>query len=427
MNSTNLPSNSGTALVSAPERSGRPAGRRRARHRAARRGRASRCRPSGHRRQRWRRGAGTGEACRAFDLMICDIRLPKMDGLTLFRQTRQQSPDTTIILMTAFAAVQDAVAAVKEGAHDYLTKPFEIDEITLRVKRIAEHRALLRELEVARAELAKEGISEVIVGRSVQMLRLLGPGQHDRAQPRARPAAGRERHRQGAGRARAARARRPPRQGVRRRQLCRLPRDAAGSRAVRTRAGRLHGRGEEARRALPRRARRDAAARRGGRDVAAGAGEAAARAAGGRDRAARHQRVGAGGRARHLGDQPQPQGAGQRGPVSRGPLLPAERPQHRHPAAARAQGRPAAAGAVLPQEARKDRQRRAPPLAGGVDGAVAVPVPGQRAPAGARHPARGGAGRGHATSTSSTCRATSRTRATWCWRAHPCPAPWAPR
>jgi len=110
---------------------------------------------------------------RAFDLMICDIRLPKLDGLSLFRQTRQQSPDTTVILMTAFAAVQDAVAAVKEGAHDYLTKPFEIDEITLRVKRIADHRALLRELEVARAELAKDGISDVIVGRSVQMLRLL--------------------------------------------------------------------------------------------------------------------------------------------------------------------------------------------------------------------------------------------------------------
>jgi DNA-binding NtrC family response regulator len=110
---------------------------------------------------------------RAFDLMICDIRLPKLDGLSLFRQTRQQSPDTTVILMTAFAAVQDAVAAVKEGAHDYLTKPFEIDEITLRVKRIADHRALLRELETARAELAKDGINEVIVGRSVQMLRLL--------------------------------------------------------------------------------------------------------------------------------------------------------------------------------------------------------------------------------------------------------------
>src|SRR6476646_5552131 len=132
-------------------------------------------RDAGHRVTAVKDGAEALELvrARAFDLMICDIRLPKLDGLSLFRQTRQQSPDTTVILMTAFAAVQDAVAAVKEGAHDYLTKPFEIDEITLRVQRIAEHRALLRELDLARAELAKEGISEVIVGRSVQMLRLL--------------------------------------------------------------------------------------------------------------------------------------------------------------------------------------------------------------------------------------------------------------
>jgi DNA-binding NtrC family response regulator len=132
-------------------------------------------RDAGHRVTAVKDGAAALEMVRvrAFDLMICDIRLPKLDGLSLFRQTRQQSPDTTVILMTAFAAVQDAVAAVKEGAHDYLTKPFEIDEITLRVKRIAEHRALLRELEVARAALASDGMSDVIVGRSVQMLRLL--------------------------------------------------------------------------------------------------------------------------------------------------------------------------------------------------------------------------------------------------------------
>ena len=66
--------------------------------------------------------------------MICDIRLPKLDGLTLFRRARQESPDTMVILMTAYAAISDAVAAVKEGAHDYLTKPFDIDEIALRMQ-----------------------------------------------------------------------------------------------------------------------------------------------------------------------------------------------------------------------------------------------------------------------------------------------------
>ena len=108
-----------------------------------------------------------------FDVMVCDIRLPKLDGLSLFRRTRQESPDTTVILMTAYAAIQDAVGAVKEGAYDYLTKPFDIDELTLRMKRIADHRALLRELETARAQLAAADVKEAIIGRSVQMLRLL--------------------------------------------------------------------------------------------------------------------------------------------------------------------------------------------------------------------------------------------------------------
>jgi len=108
-----------------------------------------------------------------FDLMICDVRLPKMDGLTLFRRTRQESPDTMVILMTAYAAVADAVAAVKEGAHDYLTKPLDIEEFTLRVERIAEHRALVRELDDARAQLATRHEDETIVGRTPQMLKLL--------------------------------------------------------------------------------------------------------------------------------------------------------------------------------------------------------------------------------------------------------------
>jgi len=108
-----------------------------------------------------------------FDVMICDIRLPKVDGLTLFRRVRQESPGTDVILITAHAAVADAVAALKEGAYDYITKPFDVDEIILQMERIAAQRALKRELEQARAELSQRKSSSAIVGRSPPMLRLL--------------------------------------------------------------------------------------------------------------------------------------------------------------------------------------------------------------------------------------------------------------
>ncbi|MES1208354.1 MAG: sigma-54 dependent transcriptional regulator [Pseudomonadota bacterium] len=114
-----------------------------------------------------------------FDVMICDIRLPKVDGLTLFRRVRQESPGTDVILITAHAAVNDAVSALKEGAYDYLTKPFEVDEIILQMQRIATQRALKRELEQARAELSQRksngagaGTAGSIIGRSPAMLRL---------------------------------------------------------------------------------------------------------------------------------------------------------------------------------------------------------------------------------------------------------------
>ena len=90
-----------------------------------------------------------------FDVMICDIRLPTVDGLTLFRRVRQESPSTDVILITAHAAVADAVAALKEGAYDYITKPFDVDEIVLQMERIGVQRALKRELEQARAELSQ--------------------------------------------------------------------------------------------------------------------------------------------------------------------------------------------------------------------------------------------------------------------------------
>src|SRR5689334_20192377 len=65
---------------------------------------------------------------RTFDVVISDIRLPKVDGLSIFRKVRADAPETDFILITAFGTVTDAVGALKEGASDYLLKPFDTDE-----------------------------------------------------------------------------------------------------------------------------------------------------------------------------------------------------------------------------------------------------------------------------------------------------------
>src|SRR5215472_12203185 len=93
-----------------------------------------------------------------FDVVVTDVKLPRVDGLTLFRKVRQSSPRTAVILMTSFATTGEAVAAMKEGAHDYLTKPFDEEELLLRVRAIAEKKALERELEEARARLSGSAV-----------------------------------------------------------------------------------------------------------------------------------------------------------------------------------------------------------------------------------------------------------------------------
>jgi two-component system response regulator AtoC len=133
-------------------------------------------RDAGHRVTLANDGAeGLGQVTsKVFDVIICDVRLPKLDGLTLMRRVRQESPSTEFILMTAFAEVADAVAALKEGAYDYLTKPFEVDELLFQLKRIAQHRSLRRELDRARAELAGRRQATTLIGRSPSMRRVEG-------------------------------------------------------------------------------------------------------------------------------------------------------------------------------------------------------------------------------------------------------------
>jgi DNA-binding NtrC family response regulator len=111
---------------------------------------------------------------RTFDVALLDVRLPKIDGLTVFRRLRMRAPTTAVILMTAFATIADAVASLREGAYDYVTKPFDPEELTLRViGHIAEHVSLKRELEEARRVVASRDAGSPIVGHSPAMIRLV--------------------------------------------------------------------------------------------------------------------------------------------------------------------------------------------------------------------------------------------------------------
>lgn len=108
----------------------------------------------------------------AFDVVVSDVRMPYVTGLDLFRIAREQAPTTDFILMTAYGAVEDAVQALKAGARDYLIKPFDPDELAVRIDRIAERRRLQEQLAAARVELAGLG-KGAIVGRSPALVQLL--------------------------------------------------------------------------------------------------------------------------------------------------------------------------------------------------------------------------------------------------------------
>ena len=80
----------------------------------------------------------------AVDLVITDVRLPDGDGIEILRHVKTGSPDTVVIVMTAYGSTRDAVDAMKLGAHDYLLKPFDVDELKIVVRK-----ALARGLRLA--------------------------------------------------------------------------------------------------------------------------------------------------------------------------------------------------------------------------------------------------------------------------------------
>jgi two-component system response regulator HydG len=80
-----------------------------------------------------------------FDLLITDVKMPKMGGIELLGKAKELQPDTDVMIITGFGSVGDAVEAMKKGAYDYITKPFNLDELVIKVKKIAEKKRLKKE------------------------------------------------------------------------------------------------------------------------------------------------------------------------------------------------------------------------------------------------------------------------------------------
>ncbi len=89
-----------------------------------------------------------------FDLLLTDVRLPGVDGVRLFRQARQIRPGAGVVLMTAFANMDDAVAVMREGARDYVLKPFDMDELLLRIAGVRDEVQVRRSMEAGGASPA---------------------------------------------------------------------------------------------------------------------------------------------------------------------------------------------------------------------------------------------------------------------------------
>src|SRR5262245_12647639 len=81
-----------------------------------------------------------------WDLLLLDMRLPYSHGPGLLRDTMVRNPDQLVVMMTAYSSIEDAVEAIKLGAHDYLKKPFEIEELLIRLRKAFETTQLRREV-----------------------------------------------------------------------------------------------------------------------------------------------------------------------------------------------------------------------------------------------------------------------------------------
>ena len=105
----------------------------------------------------------------SFDLILTDLRMPGIDGLQLLKEVKGLNPEVVVVILTAYATVGTAVAAMKEGAYDYLTKPIELDELLLLIQRVGREIGLSQENRELKEQLREKFKVDFIVSISRRM------------------------------------------------------------------------------------------------------------------------------------------------------------------------------------------------------------------------------------------------------------------
>ena len=297
--------------------------------------------------ERHRRAPASMES-HGYDLVLLDLMMPDRSGMEVLREVRARDRETPIFMITAYGSVEAAVEALKLGANDYFSKPWDNEKLLIEIDRMIARRRLEYENTHLKRALKQRYSFPNIIGKSERMVRMLDLVAQVASSRSTILITGET----GTGKeliAKAIHANSP-----RADQLFvavnsgSLPPDLLESTLVRPREGRLHQRHSIQEGLLRSRRPRHHLLRRDRHHRPGDADQAAARDSGKGVHPAGLDRPHQSGRAHPRRHQRRPAPAGQGRQVPRGPLLPAQRDQHRAAAAARAQGRhPAAGGSLL--------------------------------------------------------------------------------
>ncbi len=107
-----------------------------------------------------------------YDLVVADLMMPEMSGLELLSRAKSVDPDLSFIVMTAFASVDTAIEALKNGAFDYVTKPFKVEEIKIAIQKCLEQKKITHENIRLKRELKKKSDFDCFIGNSPEIVKL---------------------------------------------------------------------------------------------------------------------------------------------------------------------------------------------------------------------------------------------------------------